>query len=77
MNWLPVRSLRWHQMMCFSDTSLRGGTTWSQIGPTRFGQRRWNGQPWAGVLSSTTSFADNLGIKSGSGSSTAPSRTSV
>ena len=55
----------------------QGGVSLKHFSPIILGHLPWKLQPISGGFSSTISSATKVGLKSGSGSRTAPSNTSV
>ena len=69
--------LIWHRIAFPLSSICHGGTLVLQISPKILGHLPWNEHPFAGGVSSTISSATNFGLISGSGSRTAPNKTSV
>ena len=67
----------WHRIAFPFSPSCHGGTSSLHLSPNIRGHRPWKQQPFSGGFSSIISSAINFGLISGSGSRTAPNKTSV
>ena len=67
----------WHLIAFPLSPICHGGVSFLHLSPRNLGQRPWKQHPFSGGLSSTISSATSFGFMSGSGSKTAPNKTSV